>query len=425
MYAPKTPLSGCSSCSGLGATPAIKASWLRAKYARADARTQKAYRNAGLNVPSFCPDGSKIIPAGSKKYNHTDRWICRDQPGCDQPYMVWHPNKNRWQCEVLECKTEPGIECGTGKKFYEKAARSTGRALVKVGKVTVDLATLPFQQLLKISLAAGKVLCGLPQPIQIAAATAAGIPTPTAIAVVPVFCNVVKGGKIKTLNDLKDVKKVLPIVLAIVAKVGVARQQIASQAQQDATRAEIEEQAKDSGVDAITNLIDQQVPGAGAAARFTADVASRGKDAAKAATDFAQRLAPKLTPSRVAAMKRAIKLLKAQGRGAAAAKIEAKLRVSGQLSEAAIHGVLRGYTDPMIIALANTEKALSGLNESEIQLLAGISGADPEGVKEVVDEIPDEEVRKAFFLSRKVAYGVGGGAALIAGGLGLYFAFRD
>ena len=351
-------------------------------------------------------------------------------------YVPAHPGGMGFSLNPVKAVKSGVKAVGKGAKAVGKGAKAvgkvTGKALVKVGNVTVDLALLPAKEMLKISLTAGKVLCGLPQPVQVAAATAAGIPIPVALATIPVFCNIVNTGKIKSLSDLK---RMIPIVLQIVAKVAVARQQVASEAQAEAQYEEIQEQAQDAGVDAITSLIEQQAPGAAAAARFAVEaeaatpirpqkpVRPRSPTAMKSATSFAKKLAAKLTPARAAAMKRAVSMLKAQGRIDQAAKIEAQLRVAGELTGACVMSALNGFGDADVIGLANAEEAMGGLNETEIQLLAGLGAADPNGVKDVVDAIPEDAVKR--FFSPTLAYGVVGGTVVLAAGLGLYYALRD
>lgn len=98
----------------------------------------------------------------------------------------------------------------SGAKGVAKGAKATAKGAVTVGKFAVNVALLPYKILLDFSLKAAKIVCQVPEPILVQAATYVGV-SPNAI---PLFCQAAQA------RDIGGLRRQLPAVIKIAVQVG-------------------------------------------------------------------------------------------------------------------------------------------------------------------------------------------------------------
>jgi hypothetical protein len=116
-----------------------------------------------------------------------------------------------------------------GGKVYRrvtpKAARRLAgkgfRVVKKAGKFVVELHMLPFKLMMKLALRIGKILCAVPQPV-VVAAYAGAVPGTNPMHIRMVMTGFCEALRSKGRNASQTIKKLLPQVLKIAAKVAAA-----------------------------------------------------------------------------------------------------------------------------------------------------------------------------------------------------------
>jgi len=151
-------------------------------------------------------------------------------------------------------------------KDVGKGIVKAGEATVKIGGKVVDLALLPFDLMIKLSVKLANMICRMPPELQISAAMAAG-----AAAGKPMnpqeaqqfnrmFCSLaqqMKAGGIKSAKDLANFKKMLPIA----TKMGMEAGNMAMKQSMSSMSAGLQQQMAAAGAPPAEQVAAQQVTG--------------------------------------------------------------------------------------------------------------------------------------------------------------------
>lgn len=158
-------------------------------------------------------------------------------------------------------KATVGAAKGVGKGIVK-----AGEATVKIGGKVVDLAILPFDAMVKLSVKLANMMCNMPPALQVSTAMAAGAAAGKPMSPQEaqqfnrMFCSLarqMKSGGIKSAKDLANFKKMLPIA----TKIGMEAGNMAMRQSMQGMSAGLQQQMAAGGASPAERAAAQQMTG--------------------------------------------------------------------------------------------------------------------------------------------------------------------